>query len=223
MLASSCVTMTNVTPRLSASRRISASSSADVIGSRPADGSSRNRICGSSAIARAIAARFCMPPEISFGRCPVNCTRPTRSSFMRASSSICSPSSCVNASSGRRTFSSSVIEPNSAPDWYMTPNLRRIASRASPSAVTMSSPSISTWPFERPGRGRSCASAACSCRSPSRRGSRTPRRAARRTRCSRGSCGRSYPAVTPSTRMIGSPASIRCPARSRGRRTRRRR
>ena len=138
--------MTNVTPRLSARRRISASSSADVIGSRPADGSSRNRICGSSAIARAIAARFCMPPEISFGRWPVNCTRPTSASFIRASRSICSLSRCVNASSGSRTFSSSVIEPNSAPDWYMTPNLRRIASRASPSAVTMSSPSMYTWP-----------------------------------------------------------------------------
>ena len=35
----------------------------------------------------------------------------------------------MNTSSGRRTFSSSVIEPNSAPDWYITPNLRRIASR----------------------------------------------------------------------------------------------
>ena len=63
MLASSCVTMTNVTPRLSrqaADQRVELD--ADVMGSRPADGSSRNRIIGSSAIARAIAARFCMPP-----------------------------------------------------------------------------------------------------------------------------------------------------------------
>ena len=146
MDASSWVTITNVTPRLSASRRISASSSADVIGSRPADGSSRNRICGSSAIARAMAARFCMPPEISLGRCPVNCTSPTSESFIRASRSICSASRAVKVSIGRRTFSSSVIEPNNAPDWYITPNVRRMASCSAPSAVTMSCPPMKTWP-----------------------------------------------------------------------------
>ena len=53
---------------------------------------------------------------------------------------------CIPRAAGV-TFSSSVIEPNSAPDWYITPILRRIARRASPSAaVTMSSPSISTRP-----------------------------------------------------------------------------
>ena len=71
---------------------------------------------GSSAIARAIAARFCMPPEISLGRCPVNWSRPTSSSFIRAMRSIAAGGRSVYSSSGSRTFSSSVIEPNSAPD-----------------------------------------------------------------------------------------------------------
>ena len=70
---------------------------------------------GSSAIARAIAARFCMPPLISEGRCPQKAPSPTSSSFMRAIRSIAGCGSAVYSSSGRRTFSSSVIEPNSAP------------------------------------------------------------------------------------------------------------
>ena len=82
--------MTKVTPRFSASRRTVASSVADVIGSRPEFGSSRNRIGGSSAIARAMPARFCMLPEISLGRWPVNPSRPTSASFMRAISVIAS-------------------------------------------------------------------------------------------------------------------------------------
>ncbi len=67
MLASSCVTTTTVVPRLSRSSRIRSSSSRALIGSSPAEGSSKNRISGSSAIARARPARFFMPPEISFG------------------------------------------------------------------------------------------------------------------------------------------------------------
>jgi hypothetical protein len=63
---------------------------------------------------------------------------------MRASRSIWSRSSRVNASIGSRTFSSSVMEPKSAPDWYITPNARRIRSRSSPLAVTMSLPSMYT-------------------------------------------------------------------------------
>ena len=46
----------------------------------------------------------------------------------------------VNVSIGRRTFSSSVIDPNSAPDWYMTPKRRRMTSSSSSPAATMSSP-----------------------------------------------------------------------------------
>ncbi len=67
MLASSCVTTTTVAPRLSRSSRIRSSRRRALIGSRPADGSSKNRMSGSSAIARASPARFRMPPLISEG------------------------------------------------------------------------------------------------------------------------------------------------------------
>ena len=52
----------------------------------------------------------------------------------------------VYSSSGSRTFSSSVIEPNNAPDWYMTPNLRMISRRSSSPAEVRSLPLISTRP-----------------------------------------------------------------------------
>ena len=39
-----------------------------MIGSSPVVGSSKNRISGSAAIARASATRFCMPPDSSAGR-----------------------------------------------------------------------------------------------------------------------------------------------------------
>jgi hypothetical protein len=58
MLGSSCDTTTLVVPRLRLICTINASSSAEVTGSSPADGSSKNRTLGSSAIARARAARF---------------------------------------------------------------------------------------------------------------------------------------------------------------------
>ena len=67
MLWSSWVTTTNVMPRPRDSSRIVWSRPAEVIGSSPAEGSSRNRIPGSSAMARAMAARFCIPPESAEG------------------------------------------------------------------------------------------------------------------------------------------------------------
>src|SRR5690606_26222760 len=67
MLGSSCVTMTTVAPRLSRSSRIRSSSRRELIGSSPAEGSSRNSTSGSSAMARARPARLRMPPLISAG------------------------------------------------------------------------------------------------------------------------------------------------------------
>ncbi|MEJ2370498.1 MAG: hypothetical protein P8Y07_06590 [Gemmatimonadales bacterium] len=46
---------------------MSSSNRAALIGSKPADGSSKKRISGSRAVARASAARFLMPPLISEG------------------------------------------------------------------------------------------------------------------------------------------------------------
>ena len=132
MEASSCVTTTKVAPRSSRRSRISRSSPAEVIGSSPADGSSRNSSGGSSAIARAMPARLAMPPEISAGISPAASASPTRPSLTRATASRPSGGRSVNISSGSMTFSSSVMEPNSAPDWNITPMSRRIAQRRQP-------------------------------------------------------------------------------------------
>src|SRR5499427_5408753 len=67
MLASSWVTTTMVAPRLSRNSRMRSSSRREVMGSSPADGSSKNRISGSRAIARATPARLSIPPLISDG------------------------------------------------------------------------------------------------------------------------------------------------------------
>ena len=129
MLGSSWVTTTKLTPRVSRRRRMRSSSADDVTGSRPALGSSRKRISGSSAIARAIATRFFMPPEMSDGILSAASFSPTSSSCINASSRRACAGRRVNSSSGSMTFSSTLIEPNSAPLWYMTPILRRIRAR----------------------------------------------------------------------------------------------
>ena len=67
MLASSCETMTKVVPSVSRSSRMRSSSSRELTGSSPAEGSSRKRISGSRASARARPARLRMPPLISEG------------------------------------------------------------------------------------------------------------------------------------------------------------
>ena len=67
ILASSWVTMTMVAPRLSRSSRINSSSRYALMGSSPAEGSSKKRISGSIAMARARPARLRMPPLISDG------------------------------------------------------------------------------------------------------------------------------------------------------------
>ena len=58
---------------------MSSSMTMEVLGSRPELGSSQNRYLGLSAMARAMAARFCMPPEISPGNLSSAPARLTRS------------------------------------------------------------------------------------------------------------------------------------------------
>ena len=61
-LANSCVTTMMVREYAFLRFMMRSSMPAAMIGSRPADGSSKNRISGSIASARAMAARFFMPP-----------------------------------------------------------------------------------------------------------------------------------------------------------------
>ncbi len=67
MLSNSCDTTTQVVPKSSRIRRINASISRAVTGSNPAPGSSKKTIEGSIARARAMPARFFMPPDSSAG------------------------------------------------------------------------------------------------------------------------------------------------------------
>ncbi len=148
MLASSCVTMTNVTPRL----RDKPLDQRVELGRRDRDRGPRTArrgtgCIGSSAIARAMAARFCMPPEISAGRWPVNCPRPTSDSFIRAIRSISSFSRSVYSSSGRRTFSEQRHRAEQRARLVHDAELAQDRMRASSvDAVTMSSPSMKTLP-----------------------------------------------------------------------------
>jgi Protein of unknown function (DUF1602). len=67
MLCSSWVTTTNVKPSDLRSVSMVRSRLAAVIGSSPADGSSSIRMSQPSAMARAMPARFSMPPDNSAG------------------------------------------------------------------------------------------------------------------------------------------------------------
>ena len=150
MLDSSCDTTTMVVPRLRFICTMSSSSSAEVMGSSPADGSSKNRMLASSATARAKAARFFIPPDSSE---IMKSSKPpsfTMLSLMRTSNSTVSDGRSVYSSSNKAMFSPKVSEPNNAPDWKRTP-MRRCTRRSwSSSACVMSSPSMVT----RPAAGR---------------------------------------------------------------------
>ena len=89
MLCNSCVTMTNVKPRCSRSNRMVRSRFAAVIGSSPAEGSSSSRMSQPSAIARAMPARFNIPPESSAGMSASAYAISTRCNSMRAVRFLC--------------------------------------------------------------------------------------------------------------------------------------
>src|SRR5208283_237504 len=104
-LASSWLTMTTVAPSPSRNSRMSSSSRLDATGSSPADGSSKNRMSGSSASARAKPARLRMPPLNSDGMRVSAPASPTSDSFRRTRSPIAAAPSFVNTCSGSATFS----------------------------------------------------------------------------------------------------------------------
>ena len=140
MLSRSWVTTTKVRPSCWLRSRISSSSSTAETGSRPADGSSRKRRSGSSAMARAIPARLHMPPESSLGIRSSALSRPTRRSLAATMPPMASAGSVVQVCKGRAMFSPTVNDPSRAPDWNMTPNSGRpgtLWSGATPSMVTL--------------------------------------------------------------------------------------
>ena len=103
----------------------------DVSGSRPEFGSSQNKYLGFITMARAMPTRFFMPPLSSEGIRSAAWSRPTRDKQKRARSSFLSSEKSVSISSGKRTFSSAVLESKSAPPWNKTPISRLISLRVS--------------------------------------------------------------------------------------------
>ena len=154
MEASSWEMMTTVIPRFRERDLMRASREAEVMGSRPAEGSSRKRILGSRAMARAIAARLTWPPESSAGKASARSRRSTWVSLRRAMARRRGSGKGVNSSRGRRMFSRTVRLPKRAPLWYIMPKVRRRRSRSGPSAVAMSwprmrmvPPRVGSWPM----------------------------------------------------------------------------
>src|ERR1035437_435298 len=84
-LAMSWVIATAVLPRRFTQSTMMPSITAPMIGSRPVVGSSKNRMSGFEAMARASATRFCMPPDNSEGQSsPTVGARPTSASSASA-------------------------------------------------------------------------------------------------------------------------------------------
>ena len=96
--------------------KVSSSTTAVMIGSRPEVGSSLNSNSGSRASARASPTRFFIPPLISSGLRSSKPVSPTISSFCFTICSISSGDLSVCCASGRATFSPTVSDASSAPD-----------------------------------------------------------------------------------------------------------
>ena len=157
-LSTSWVTTTTVISMASRRRRIISSRAAEMTGSRPAEGSSKNSSLGSMMMARATAARLSMPPESSAGISSPKPDRLTTSSFIRTMMSMVFSSSLVCSRSGSLRFSATVMELNMAPPWKATPILRRRSMSSLAPRRPMSRPSNSRLPAlgcSRPMRWRS--------------------------------------------------------------------
>ena len=126
---------------------ISPSITAPIIGSSPVVGSSKNKISGVAAIARASATRFCIPPDSSAGhRSPTLPASPTWPSTSTALAFAAARAILRCASRPKATFSHTGRLSNSAPFWNSMPMRARAASRAGRSIASTFCPSISMLP-----------------------------------------------------------------------------
>ncbi len=104
----------------------SSSITIEVLGSRPEFGSSQKRYLGLRAMARAMATRFCIPPDISDGYFESAPFSFTRSRQNCARSLISAGVMDVNMVSGNITLPSTVSESKRAEPWKSMPiSLRR--------------------------------------------------------------------------------------------------
>ena len=93
----------------------------EVLGSNPELGSSQNKYLGFMTIARAMATRFCIPPEISEGSLVLASIKFTRLMTVLARSRISSSLLSVSICMGNIIFSSTDIESNRALPWNTMP------------------------------------------------------------------------------------------------------
>ena len=129
-----------------ASRVITPNTSLTIVGSRAEVGSSKSRISGSMARARAMATRCFCPPESWSGMASARSASPTMSSswhaFCSASSRLL-PSSCMGE---KVMLSSTDIPLNRLNDWNTMP-MRRRSRGTSASGARMSCPSMRILPL----------------------------------------------------------------------------
>ena len=124
----SCVTRNTVMPRSSTSDRTIASNPRAVVGSSPEVGSSRKSTSGSSARARAIAARLRIPPDSSLGIFGAASGSSPACASRRWTSALSMPLGTRACSvSGTATFSATVSDENNAPSWNIMPKRRRVS------------------------------------------------------------------------------------------------
>ena len=98
-----------------------------MIGSSPVVGSSNRMISGSITTALASATRRTIPPESSSGYFSDAPSSPTVRRIPRTFSRISPSAIFVFSRSGNATFSNTVRESKSAPDWNSIPNRLRIS------------------------------------------------------------------------------------------------
>ena len=125
----------------------SSSITKEVLGSNPEFGSSQNRYLGFRAMARAMATRFCIPPESSPGNffsAPMRFTR-SRQSMARLVRSLRFIEE--NISRGNITFSNTEMESKRAALWKIIPISRRSSTFSFFDIATKSRPSYSTSPL----------------------------------------------------------------------------
>src|SRR3984893_4798995 len=138
--------------------RMTSPTCAAVTGSSPVVGSSKSRISGSWATARANPTRRRMPPESSEGTFEPTPSRRTISRHSSTRSAISEPDFRDRRRSGKATFSHTVMESNRAPSWNAMPNRRRNSVKARLSSFSTAWPSTTTEPASGRSRPMMCLS-----------------------------------------------------------------
>ena len=118
--------MITVKSNVSRKKTINSSNCRALNGSRPVVGSSRNNSSGSIAIARAAAARRCIPPLSSAGSLSAaSLGSPTSANFNKANSCMNDLSKLANSRMGNWMFSNTLIAEKRALCWNNMPQRRR--------------------------------------------------------------------------------------------------